>query len=68
MSVILVRAKIATEIKTLSAREQRPDSAISQLAILPVRVLWYLLQAEMLMYSQGYPSQPSYVHGMWLLV
>ena len=52
MSVILVRAKIATEIKTLSAREQRPDSAISQLAILPVRVLWYLLQAEMLMCSR----------------
>ena len=32
MSAILVRAKIATEIKTLSARKQRQDSAISQLA------------------------------------
>ena len=34
MSAILVRAKIATEIKTLSTREQWPDSAISQLTIL----------------------------------
>ena len=39
MSAILVRAKIATEIKTLSTREQWPDSAISQLTILLVRVL-----------------------------
>ena len=29
MSAILVRAKIATEIKTLSTREQWPDSAVS---------------------------------------
>ena len=41
MSAILVGAKIATEIKSLSTRDQRPDSAISQLAILIVRVLWY---------------------------
>ena len=39
MSAILVRAKIATEIKTLSTREQWPDSAVSQLTILLVRAL-----------------------------
>ena len=31
MSAILVKAKIATEIKTLSTREQWPDSAVSLL-------------------------------------
>ena len=45
MSAILIRAKIVTEIETLSTREQWPDSAISQLAILlatffiPFRIL-----------------------------
>ena len=34
MYAILVRAKIATEMKTLLTREQWPDSVISQLAIL----------------------------------
>ena len=42
MSAILITARIATEIKTLSTREQWPDSAISQLTILLVRVLCQL--------------------------
>ena len=57
MSAIFVRAKIATEFKTLSTREQRPDSAISQLAIVLLRVLWKI-QAEMSRDSHGNPCQP----------
>ena len=57
MSAILVVAKIATEIKTLSTREQWPDSAISQLAILLARVLW-LTRLRCQWNLKGNPSQP----------
>ena len=66
MSAIFVRAKIATELKTLSTREQRPDSAISQLAIVLLRVLWRI-QAEMSRDSHGNPSQPHCVFVSWLV-
>ena len=52
MSTILVRAKIATEIKALSTREQWPDSAVSQLTILKNITMFFMVGVLQLLHEK----------------